>query len=32
MQHFEEVDGPLVPAGKGLPQFVNFKEDKVHWQ
>jgi hypothetical protein len=30
VKHFEEVDSPVIPPGKGLSQFTGFKKDEVH--
>jgi hypothetical protein len=32
VQHLEQVDGPLVPAGEGLTRFIGFKKDEVHYR
>jgi hypothetical protein len=30
VQHFEEVEGTLIPPGQGLSYFSRIKEDNVH--
>jgi hypothetical protein len=29
-EYLEEMQGPFIPPGQGLPQFMGFKEDQVH--